>query len=29
MHVELTVEAEELIRRKGGAVVVDYIRPTG
>lgn len=29
VHVELTREAEELVRRKGGAVVVDYIRPIG
>jgi hypothetical protein len=29
VQVELTAEAEELVRRKGGTVLVDYIRPTG
>lgn len=29
VQVELTVEAEDLVRRKGGTVLVDYIRPTG
>lgn len=29
MRLELTGEAEALLRRKGGTLTVDYIRPTG
>lgn len=29
MLVELSREAEELLRRRGGTMTVDYIRPTG
>lgn len=29
MLIELTDEARELLRRKGGTLAVDYIRPTG
>jgi hypothetical protein len=29
MQLELTDEAESLLRKKGGTLTVDYIRPTG
>ena len=29
MQIELTEEAESLLRTKGGTMTVDYIRPTG
>ncbi len=29
MQIELTSEAEGLLRKKGGVMTVDYIRPTG
>lgn len=29
MQVELTADAEQMLRRKGGTLTVDYIRPTG
>lgn len=29
MRLELTEEAQELLRRRGGTLTVDYIRPTG
>lgn len=29
MRLEVTDEAQELLRRKGGTLTVDYIRPTG
>lgn len=29
MRVEVTAEALDLVRRKGGTVLVDFIRPTG
>ncbi len=29
MRLELTDEAEDILRRKGGTLTVDYIRPTG
>lgn len=29
MRLELTEEAQEILRRKGGTLTVDYIRPTG
>lgn len=29
MRLELTDEAQDILRRKGGTLTVDYIRPTG
>lgn len=29
MRLEVTDEAQDLLRRKGGTLTVDYIRPTG
>ena len=29
MQIELTEEAESLLRKKGGTMTGDYIRPTG
>lgn len=29
MRIELTTEAETILRKKGGVMTVDYIRPTG
>ena len=29
MQIELTSDAEALLRKKGGTLTVDYIRPTG
>ena len=29
MQLQLTDEAELLLRKKGGTLTVDYIRPTG
>jgi hypothetical protein len=29
MHMELTPEAEALLRKRGGTMSIDMIRPTG
>jgi hypothetical protein len=29
MDVTLTVKAEQLLRRKGGTMAIDFIRPVG
>ncbi len=29
MQIEVTADAEAVLRRKGGVMTVDYIRPTG
>lgn len=29
MQLELTDDAQQLLRKKGGVLTVDYIRPTG